>query len=328
MAEQTHGAPRKTPTVAIAEQDADGLVAGAAERGIPVQVVPVRSTDRPPDATPDVLVSSVRLGHGGVRTLLAGWPSVRWLHLMSAGADSARIPPVLERDVLVTRTRGQHGPAVAEFAMAQVLAGAKSLRLLLERQARKEWVDFDPDVLTERTLVIVGYGEIGHEVARRARAFDLHVIGVRRAPRTDDLADRVVGPEALHEVLGQADYVVLTAPSTPETRHMIGRAEIQAMAEHAYLVNVGRGSLIDEQALDDLLREGAIAGAFLDTFEKEPLPPSSPLWDNPRVVVTPHAAGLRGSTFTGARMEQFLDNVQRFANGEPLNNLVNMGLGY
>ena len=311
------------PLVAEVQRRADEL-------GVPVRLAPVDSSGRlaDPSAQPDVVVRGPGVSEGTVQRLTRAFPSVRWIHVASAGVDGLLTPDMMHRDLAVTRTRGLHPVPVAEFAISLVLMAAKSFPMMLRAQERHEWVEFQPEMISGKTLTIVGFGEIGHELAKLAGAFGMRVIGVRRNPRPDGLADEVLGVDRLAVALAQADFVVLIVPGTAESRHLIGARELRAMNPTAFLINVGRAELIDEPALLGALDRGELAGALLDTVSPEPLPSDSPLWSHPKVVVTPHAAGLRGGGFGGARLDQFLENVRRFGRGEPLANQVDKRLGY
>jgi len=177
---------------------------------------------------------------------------------------------------------------------------------------------------------IVGMGHIGEEVARLARAFGCRIVATRRsvtAPTSDQHADELLPPSGLPRLLETSDYVVLAVPLTPETRGMIGAAELGMMPPHAVLVNIARGGVVDEAALVDALREHRIAGAALDVFEREPLPAESPLWDLDNVIVSPHISG--GTEIYNQRaVDIFADNLRRFLAGEPLHNVVDPARGY
>ena len=177
-------------------------------------------------------------------------------------------------------------------------------------------------------MVLVGIGAIGERTAKVASGLEMRVLGVRRHPNVSAPGvEAMVGPDQLLSLLPQADFVVLTVPLTDETRHMIGETELRSMKPTAYLVNIGRGGTIDEEALIRALQEGRIAGAGLDVFETEPLPESSPLWDMDNVIVTSHYAGLT-PLYNERALSIFLDNLRRYRAGEPLHNVVDKELGY
>jgi phosphoglycerate dehydrogenase-like enzyme len=316
----------------VVERLAGSVEARAQELGVPLRAVRVDRDGQPLDdpSGAEVLLRAGGLRVQGLRRLLREVPSIRWVQAISAGVDGLLVPEIVESEITLTRVRGVHDGPVAEFAMGLILLAAKRLRAYLKAQERREWFEaVQPAVLAGSSLTIVGYGEIGKALGRRARAFEMRVVGVRRRPRPDEHADEVVGLDRLHEALARADYVVLAAPATSETNHLIGAAELKAMQAHAFLINVGRGSLVDEDALDEALRSGRVAGALLDTVSVEPLPKDHPLWSNPKVVITPHMAGLRPiGTIGGPQLDQFLDNIRRFARGDPLLNVVDKTLGY
>lgn len=317
--------------IALCESLADRVRARAEERGLSARIVGVGPDGliegQPPDRI-DAILRAAELTTTGVDRLVANYQP-RWVHTESAGVDRVVTPLIRERGIVVTRTRHERDVPTAEFAMALILAAAKQLTSLWDAQREKVWREELPVIaLDTSTLTIVGYGEIGHAIALRARAFGMRIVGVRRHPRPDDLADRVVGPERLGEALAEADFAVLAAPNTPETVGMIGEAELAALKPTAFLINVGRGETVDEAALDRTLRAERFAGAFLDAFVDEPLPPDHPFWTNPRVRISPHTAGLRAGGFDRTRIDRYLDAVAAFVQGESLPNVVDPRLGY
>jgi len=235
----------------------------------------------------------------------------------------------VERDVILTRTRGLHDKPVSEWVMMLLLAVSKRLpELVLAQQARR-WQPLDvPVTLAGRTVGIVGYGEIGRAIAARARGFGLRLIATRRRPQPAPELDALYPAEALPELLAQSDYVVICTPLTRETRGLIGERELRAMRPTAWLINVARGEIVQEDALLRALREGWIAGAALDVFSQEPLPPESPLWTAPNLLITPHNAGVRHPQFAAETLAQFIDNLGRYVRGEPLQNVVDKQAGY
>jgi phosphoglycerate dehydrogenase-like enzyme len=244
------------------------------------------------------------------------------------GIDNVLTAEVAASDVLVTNSRGVFDGSLAEYVLGLVLAFAKDLRGTWERQRRREWQHRDTERVAGTTAVIVGVGPVGRATARLLRAVGVRVRGVGHTARTGDpdFGD-VSASTDLIRLLPEADWVVLVAPLTDETRGLVGAAELAAFLPTARLINVGRGELVDEAALAAALRAGALAGAALDVFEKEPLPPSSPLWNQPGVLVSPHmsadAVGWREQL-----AEVFLDNLRRWCAGQPLRNVVDKTVGY
>jgi phosphoglycerate dehydrogenase-like enzyme len=255
-------------------------------------------------------------------------PELRWLHTPSAGVDHVLIPPVLERDITVTNSAGVHAIPIAEFVMALLLSHVKRLHDYRAAQSEARWErSFRPGELYEQTLLILGIGGIGQAIASRAAAFGMRVLGIRRSPRPMEGVAQVVGMDGWRALLPEADALVIAAPLTEETRGMVDAAALEAMKPSAYLVNIARGAIIDEPALIGAMNAGRIAGAALDTFEEEPLPPESPLWRLPNVTITPH------TTSGSPRMHErqialFLENLRRFRGGEPMLNVVDKAAGY
>ncbi len=265
----------------------------------------------------------------GLRRLLPLMPHLRWVHTMGAGVDGDLTPQIVGSDVLLSRTRGLHCVPVSEWVLMQILAVSKRLPELVRAQERHEWKKVDvPVSLVGRTIGIVGYGEIGGCVNARARGFGFRVVATRRHPRPAPELDALYPPDQLDRLLAESDYVVLLTPLTPETRGLIGATQLRQMKSTAWLINVARGEVVQEEALIEALREGWIAGAALDVFAREPLPPDSPLWSLPNVLITPHSGGVSFPRYHQEIMAQFVDNLGRYVRGEPLKNLVDKQAGY
>jgi phosphoglycerate dehydrogenase-like enzyme len=259
-------------------------------------------------------------------------PGLRWVQATSAGAGeqvgaAGLSLEELER-VTVTSAAGVHARPLAEFALLGLLAFTKDLPRLLADQHAHRWGHYPVGELSGRTLLIVGLGQIGEEVARLAAAVGMRVIGVNRSGRTDSPDVHEVGrTSALDDYLPQADAIVISAPLTAETRGLIDAAAMALMKEGAVLVNVGRGGVVDEPAMIEALRSGRLAGAALEVFAREPLPADSPLWDLPNVLLSPHTAGL--SVREDERIVSlFVENLGRYLRGEPLRNRVDPELLY
>ncbi|MBI4496398.1 MAG: D-2-hydroxyacid dehydrogenase [Chloroflexi bacterium] len=263
--------------------------------------------------------------------LLARAPRLKWVHLAATGIDQLLGTPLLDSPLLITYSRGVNAPQVAEAAMGLIFMLASGARRLVEQQQRHEWRTFTRVVLHGKTLAVVGMGHIGGRVARMARAASMRVIGMRRSAteRTagDEVADVIFPPSQLREMLAQADVVLIAAPLTPETQGMIGREELAALKPTAFLVNIARGQLVDEQALIDALTAGRLAGAGLDVFTTEPLPADSPLWDLPNVIISPHIAG-RTDVSEEQSVDFFIGNLRRFLEGRELLNRVDRSRYY
>jgi D-2-hydroxyacid dehydrogenase (NADP+) len=253
--------------------------------------------------------------------LLEAAPRLRFIQSIGAGTDQFPRDLLRERGIRLASAQGVNERAVSEHAMGLILALARQLHLARDNQRASAWRGMiaDPqkreDELGGKTLVIVGLGRIGTRLARLARAFDLRVIGVKRSPGGEAEVDAVVHPDRLAEVLPQADFVALTCPLTPETEGLMGAAAFAGMKPSAYLINVARGRVVDEPALIETLRERRIAGAGLDTFYDEPLPPSSPLWAMEHVLITPHTAG-ETRRYEANVVDVLAENLARLRRGD------------
>jgi phosphoglycerate dehydrogenase-like enzyme len=263
----------------------------------------------------------------------AMWPlarRARWIHSLSAGVEGLLTPEFVASPVPLTNARGVFAEALGEYAIAAVLHFAKKIPLMQRNQQAHRWEWLTVDLVRGATLGVVGYGAIGRESARLATAIGMRVIALRRRPalpEKDDVAERIYAPDQLHELLAASDYVVMAMPSTPETRQIIGAPELAAMKDSAVLINLGRGSALDEAALVDALREKRICGAALDVCETEPLPAGHPLFTLDNVLLSAHSAD-RTPDFLERATRMFIENYGRFVRGEPLLNVVDKKAGY
>lgn len=251
--------------------------------------------------------------------------SMRWFHGTFVGMDHPIFRQIAERGVVVTNAPGVTAQPIAQYVLAMMLRHAKNIPAWEQAQRERAWRRVESQELTGQTVALIGLGGIGQEVARLAGAFGMRVLGMRRRPEPIAGIDRLYPRESLHEMLAEADYIVVAAPLTPETEGLIDAAALDALRPHAYLINVARGPIVVEQALIDALRRGRIAGAALDVFDEEPLPPESPLWSLPNVIVTPHNSAASPRTFARGA-QTFIDNLRRYAVGDPLLNVVDFGI--
>jgi phosphoglycerate dehydrogenase-like enzyme len=280
-----------------------------------------------PDA--DVILNGSH--HGELlHAVLPGARRVKWIHVLSAGVDKIVFPELIESPIPLTNGRGVFKDSLAEFCMASILFFAKDLRRLVSSQEAGKWEQFDVVQIRGHVLGVVGYGEIGRETARLARAMGMKVVAVRRRAAlsaSDRDVERVYPPEELREMLGVSDYVVVSTPLTAETRGLIGDAELRAMKSSAVIINVGRGPVIVEPALIAALSEKRIRGAALDVFDVEPLPEGHLFYTLDNVLLSPHSADhIVG--WADAAMNQFIQNFERFRDGQPLENVVDKKAGY
>jgi phosphoglycerate dehydrogenase-like enzyme len=254
-------------------------------------------------------------------------PRLRWIQSISAGVEELASPTLPAHGVVLTNAAGVYDPGLAESVLGFLLSF--STRLLEDARLRPgEWPADEITLLRGTTALVVGAGSIGTEVGRLLRAAGLHVRGVARTPRRpDEIFEEIAGPDGMSSELARADHVVNVLPITDATRGLFDAAAFAAMRPHAVFVNIGRGATVDEAALIQALESGVIAGAALDVFAEEPLPAESPLWRMPNVLVSPHRAGDH-ERWAEDVVALFVDNLRRFVAGEPLRNVVDVGLGY
>jgi phosphoglycerate dehydrogenase-like enzyme len=270
---------------------------------------------------------------GHVRDLIRVAPGLRWVQASMAGAgEVARKAGLQDTDVVVTTASGVYSGPLAEFAMMALLQHVKDLDRLRRDKAEKRWREAHTDTLYGKTLCVVGMGNIGRAVAARAKPFGMRVVGVKRTVREDDAAwdhaDELYPTHNLRSALGEADYVIVTLPGTPETHQLLNAEAISAIKRGAYFVNVGRGKVTDESALIETLKDGHLSGAALDVFKEEPLPEESPLWELPNVIVSPHSTDNIPGLTNELQSELFRDNLRRYLDGKPLINELNKKLLY
>jgi phosphoglycerate dehydrogenase-like enzyme len=274
--------------------------------------------------------------------LLSRCPRLMWVHSATAGVERVLTPSVLERGIAITNARGVFSDPIAEYVMMMILAVSRRLPSLLELQAERTWQPLESRELRDVTVGIVGLGSLGRAVGALATAFGCRVVATRRRPEAGAHAvdgagdepylgtvmlDRVLPPDQLPELLAESDFIVLAAPLTEDTQGLIGEDAIRAMKPGAWVINVARGELIDDVALGRALRDGRIGGAVLDTFREEPLPPGSPLYDLPHVILTPHTS-WSSTRVLDRSVGLFCENLRRYAAGRPLVNVVDPDAGY
>jgi phosphoglycerate dehydrogenase-like enzyme len=275
-------------------------------------------------------------------------PKLRWVQLYSAGVDEVLHRPLFHSQVTFTTASGVHAIAIPEYVMTMILAWSHRLPTLLELQRQGDWPKSSvrstllvPEELRGKTIGIVGYGSIGREVARLAHAFGMRILAMQRGSDHHDkgyqianvgdpegtFPERYFAPTDLYRMLAECDVVVIAIPLTPSTRGMFNEAAFAAMKSSAFLVNIARGAVCDEQALIRALQQKQIAGAALDVVEHEPLSSESPLWHLPNVLLTPHISGLT-SHYNERVAALFEENLRRYLSGEPLVNVVDKTQGY
>jgi phosphoglycerate dehydrogenase-like enzyme len=262
--------------------------------------------------------------------LRAAWPHarrLRWMDVAGIGADGILFPELVDSEVILTNARGVYDRTIAEYAVGLILLFAKDFARTLASQHERRWDYRQTEPIHGKQVLVVGAGTIGLAIARNAKAMGMEVTLVARRRRQEPDLGPVHPVEELHDLLPQADYVVLITPLTAETRGLIDRAAFARMKPTARLINLARGAVVDEAALLEALRSGQIAGAALDVFWQEPFDTSHPLWEMPNVIISPHMSGdVHG--FWSWFADSFLANLERWQSGQPLRNVVDKRLGY
>ncbi len=297
-----------------------------------MRVVHLPDYDRLAEELPD---ADIFVGYSLRAEQLTHAKKLKWIHSTAAGVAQLMYPELRDSGITVTNPSGVFSPPMAEHTMGLLLSLARNFPDSTRHQDRSHWGQQDiwdkPQRLTElsgQVLLIVGFGSIGRELAKRARAFDMRVWGVTRSGKGDTThAEKIVPASQLEETLPHADYVVIAAPETIETRHLIGSAQIARMKPGARLINVGRGSLLDEAALIRALESGALGGAALDVTSVEPLPPESPLWKAPNLFITPHTSAVSDRLWH-RETALLMDLLERWFDGREMFNQVDFARGY
>lgn len=272
----------------------------------------------------------VAWGFNDIRPIYDKAKQLRWIHALTAGVESLLFPATQKSPVLISNSKGIHGVPMAEHVLGMILCFTRRLHVLFLQQTLHEWKRPSIDEMHEingKTMAIVGLGAIGHEIAKKAKALDMRVIAAKRQMTEEPFVDRLYRPEQLLEMLAEADFVVVTLPLTDETRNLFGRKEFAAMKPTAYFINVSRGGVVQEEELVAALQDKLIAGAGLDVFAAEPLPPVSPLWDLPNVLITPHLAAI-SPVYLDRALQLFAQNLSCFLDGKTLPTLIDKERGY
>ncbi len=297
--------------------------------------VEYRATHEPEEARAwapeaDLILTGVGANSVTAKAAIESAGKLQWLHSLSAGVDHLMATRLRESDIPVSNAKGAYSPSLGEYCVAAMLHFAKNLRRMVASQEAGRWDVFDVGMLAGKTLGILGYGDIGQESAKRAKAFGMKIIALRRRPEKsggDPFADEIWGLDRKLELMSVSDYVLLAMPQTPDTKGSVGEAELRAMKPSAVIINLGRGNAITETALLRALREKWIRGAALDVFEVEPLPEGHEFFSMKNLLMSAHTADHTDS-WQEDSMELFLQNLERFRRGEALANLVDKTVGY
>jgi phosphoglycerate dehydrogenase-like enzyme len=241
--------------------------------------------------------------------------NLEWIQALGTGVDSILGLPSLRKNVLITSTRGIHGPQMSELAMLLMLALTRRFQDMIRNQDKAVWDRWTGELLWRKKVGILGLGAVGEEIARKCKAFGMTVYGINRSKKQVDAVDCFFELDGLLTVAREVDYFIIVVPLTPQTRGMVGTELISAMKPSAYLLNLARGPVVDEKALIQALESGTIAGAGLDVFNEEPPPPNHPFWKMKNVIVTPHVGGT--SPFYAKQvLSIFEENLRRYLRGE------------
>jgi phosphoglycerate dehydrogenase-like enzyme len=297
-----------------------------------MRVVHLPNYDCLPEELPD---TDIFVGYSLRAHQLVDGKKLKWIHSTATGVAQLMYPELRDSGIMVTNPSGIFSVPMAEHTMGMLLALARNFPDFVRQQDEAIWSQQNvwdkPQHFTElngKILLIAGFGSIGRELAKRANAFDMRVWGVTRSGEGDrTLAEKIIPVSQLEEVLPDADYIVLAAPETSETKRLIGAPQIARMKRGARLVNVGRGSLLDESALIHALETGALVGAALDVAETEPLPPESPLWKAPNLFITPHTSAVSDRLWV-RETDLLMQLLERWFDGRELFNRVDFARGY
>jgi len=274
----------------------------------------------------DALLAEAEIIYGPrpPQNIIARAPRLRWIQTTNAGVDDFLDSDIIRSSVIVTNTSGIHAISIGECVLELMLMFVKKMPFCFQLKQERQWKRFSLTVLRSKTVGIVGLGSIGREVARLSKAFGMRVLATRRSAKQVTRArnvDIILPQDQLPQLLSESDFVVLALPLTPETNKLIGKEELRTMKPTAYLINIGRGDIVDETVLIQALDENWIAGAGLDVFATEPLPIESRLWELPNVIFSPHVTGEMEDYYIQAT-ELFCENLRRYLNGKKLLNVV------
>ncbi|HKF52640.1 MAG TPA: D-2-hydroxyacid dehydrogenase [Candidatus Acidoferrales bacterium] len=297
-----------------------------------MKVVHLPTYDHIVDELPD---TDILVGFSLRREQFSSAKKLKWIHSTAAGVGQLMYPELRQSGIVLTNARGIHSAPMAEHILGMLIAMSRRFPDAFRFQRQAHWAqqeiwDARPFELKGKTLLIVGFGSIGHALARIIQPIGMRIWGVTRSGRVSDdgkLAERILPAAELHAALPQADFVLLAAPETPDTQRMIGEKELASMKRSAYLLNVARGTLVDQNALIAALRAHTIAGAALDVTEDEPLPSENPLWKLDNVFITPHVSAATDLLWQ-RQQELLLENLERWFDGRELLNRVDLQRGY
>lgn len=275
-------------------------------------------------ADADILVT---WGWMDITNLLSAAKKLKWIHALSAGVEKLIIPPVQASHVILTNSKGIHSIPVSEHVLALMLCFSRGLNFFIRHQQKKVWKRAHVDEIYEKTIGIVGLGSIGREIAKKSKNLGMTVLATKREMTSELFVDKLYPADAIMDMLSVSDFVIVALPLVPETKEFIKLEHFQAMKPSAYFINIARGQVVREEDLITALKEGFICGAGLDVFTEEPLPETSPLWDMPNVIITPHLAAL-SPCYMDRAVKLFADELARFIQQGEMFNMIDKQKGY
>lgn len=253
--------------------------------------------------------------------------NLKWVHALSAGVEDLIFPEIIFANTLLTNSKGIHGIPISEHVLAMMLAFTRGLNVFIRQQCQKEWKRTHVVEIYDKTIGIVGLGSIGREIAKKAKGMGMHVVASKQTMTTELFVDKLYTSDQLHELLAVSDFVVIALPLVEETKNLFTLKEFNMMKPSAYFINIARGGVIKQDDLVAALEQGLIKGAGLDVFDQEPLSESSPLWDMPNVIITPHLAAL-SPNYLDRAIKLFADNLSRFVQNKEMLNVIDKEKGY
>ncbi|MBP2626715.1 MAG: Glyoxylate reductase [Firmicutes bacterium] len=254
-------------------------------------------------------------------------PKLKWVHALSAGVENLLFSEIKSDTTLLTNSKGIHGIPISEHVLAMMLTFTRGLNMFIRQQTQKHWKRVHVGEIHDKTIGIVGLGSIGREIAKKAKGMGMQVVASKQTMTTELFVDKLYTPDQLHELLAISDFVVIALPLVEETTNLFTIKEFAAMKSSAYFINIARGAVVKQDDLVTALAQGLIKGAGLDVFDHEPLSETSPLWDMPNVIITPHLAAL-SPNYMDRAIKLFADNLSRFIQHKEMLNIIDKEKGY
>jgi len=276
--------------------------------------------------TADILIT---YGMDTSEDIIKASSNLKWIQVISSGINEMPLEGIKEKKILLTNAKGIHQIQMSEYTIGVIFQLSRKMNQVYQNQLKKKWEVPHFSEMYGATIGIVGLGSIGQSIAEKAKAFHMRVIGMNTDGRAVPSVDKVYKPNQLKHLMAESDYIVVIVPLTPDTYHLIGQEELDVMKETAYIINIARGEVIDEEALVIKLKNQEIAGAVLDVFTEEPLPENSPFWTLTNCIVTPHLSG-KSPNYIKKALELFMDNFDHYRKNQisKMKNIVDLNKGY